>query len=159
MEAPTSLFSGTNLKMDTTTCLSPPCYPIVKINSSSASICNIFSHYHLSTSHFYSFTILLLFSLSHSSPWSSSTSTLSPNQQCTSLAHVHTPMLLMCCTGLYFHVMAQIPETELGSGDRNPVLSCHSGPNLAKYWWPVTKHQQAMLRPESYQHIVLGTYH
>ena len=109
MEAPTSLFSGTNLEMATTTCLAPPCHLVMLINLSSASIYNVFTHYLLFASHFCSFivTVLLLFSLSHSSPWSSSTSTLSPNQQCTSLAHVHTPMLLMCCAFAYFHVCNQ----------------------------------------------------
>ena len=133
MEAPTSLFLGTNLKMATTTCLSRPCHLVMKINSSSTSICNIFIHFHLFTSHFCSFivTALLLFSLSHSSPWSSSTSTLSPNQQCTSLAHVHTPMLLTCCALSYFHVynqkrliiISQAPRTSFQHGDRGPVQS------------------------------------
>ena len=148
MEAPTSLFSGTSLKMATTTCLAPPCHPVMKINSSSASLCNFFTHYHLSTSYICYFTViaLILFSLSHSSPWSSSSSTLSPNQQCTSLAHVHTPMLLMCCALSYFHVcnqkrsvvVSQAPKTSLEHGDKGPV---QSDSWVINGWSPNDNHQ------------------
>lgn len=63
-------FSGTNLEMATTTCLVPPCHPVMKINSGSAFVCNVFTHYHLSAFHFCSFTVtaLFLFSLYNSSP-------------------------------------------------------------------------------------------
>ena len=159
MEVPTSLFSGTNLEMAITTYLTPPCHPVMKINSSSTPVCNVFTHYHLSTSHFCSFTVtsLLLFSLSHSSPWSSSPSTVSPNQQFTSLAHVHTPMLLMCCAFSYFQVcnqkrstiVSQAPKTSLEYGDRRLV---QGDGWVIDGWSPNDNHQSpitSLLRHES----------
>ena len=53
MEAPTPWFSGTNLKVDTTTYLAPPYHPELQISSCSASFFNVVVYHHSTSFDFF----------------------------------------------------------------------------------------------------------